>query len=313
MSAFGFMTQSCGHISHSFTQHRKSQMTPLRQRMTDDLRLRNFSPCTQRAYLQAVQGFSLHFGRSPEKINREDIRKYLIHLIHVRKVAWSTYNIARCGLRFLYDVTLGQPGMLDGLPCPKEPKRLPVVLTFDEVMQFIAACDKLKYRSIFLCAYAGGLRVSEVTQLRLRHIDSKRMVLQIQQGKGGKDRYVPLSPKLLETLREYWHQYKPADWLFSGTLKNKPIGSGSVIKYCARISKAANLGKTVTMHSLRHSFATHLLEAGTDLRTIQLLLGHRSIKTTALYTHVSGDRLISTCSPLDLLLNRQKPGDQAAS
>ena len=281
--------------------------------MIDDMRLRNFSPCTQKAYLQAAQKFSRHFGRSPEKINREDIRKYLIHLIHVRKVAWSTYNIARCGLRFLYDVTLGQPGMLEGLPCPKQPRRLPVVLTFDEVTQFIDACDNLKYQSMFLCAYAGGLRVSEVTHLRLRDIDSKRMVLHIQQGKGWRDRYGPLSPKLLETLREYWRLYKPADWLFPGVPKTRPICSDSVSRYCVQVSEAANLGKKVTMHSLRHSYATHLLEAGTDLRTIQLLLGHRNIKTTALYTHVSCDRLISTRSPLDLLLDRHKPGDQAAS
>ncbi len=288
-------------------------MTPLRQRMLDDMRLRNFSPCTQKAYLLAVEKFARHFCRSPEKISREEIRQYLIHLIHERKVAWSTYNIARCGLRFLYEVTLGQPGVLQGLPCPKEPKRLPVVLTFDEVAQFFDACENHKYRTIFVCAYAGGLRVSEVVKLRIQDIDSQRMVLHIQQGKGWRDRYVPLSPRLLETLRNYWRQYRPADWLFAGQPRSQPITAGSVIRYCRQVSEAAGLGKRVTMHSLRHSYATHLLEAGTDLRSIQLLLGHRNLKTTAIYTHVSCQRLAATRSPLDLLLDRQTTSEEPAS
>lgn len=296
-----------------FLGFRYSNMTPLRQRMLDDMRLRNFSPCTQKAYLLAVQKFARHFGRSPEKINREEIRQYLIHLIHERKVAWSTYNITRCGLRFLYEVTLGQAGVLQGLPCPKEPKRLPVVLTFDEVARFLDACENPKYLTIFVCAYAGGLRVSEVVKLQVRDIDSQRMVLHIRQGKGWRDRYVPLSPRLLEALRAHWRRYKPADWLFAGQPKTQPITAGSVIRYCRQVSATAGLGKRVTMHSLRHSYATHLLEAGTDLRSIQLLLGHRNLKTTAIYTHVSSQRLAATPSPLDLLLDRPTSAEGAAS
>jgi len=288
-------------------------MTPLRQRMLDDMRLRNFSPCTQKAYLMAVQMFARHFGRSPEKISHEEIRQYLIHLIHERKVAWSTYNIARCGLKFLYEVTLGQQGMLQGLPCPKEPKRLPVVLTFDEVARFFDACDNQKYRTLFICAYAGGLRVSEVAHLRVQDIDSQRMLIHIRQGKGWRDRYVPLSPHLLETLRTYWRRFQPAEWLFPGHPKSRPITMGSVMRYCRWMSQASGLNKRVTIHALRHSYATHLLEAGTDLRTIQLLLGHRNLKTTAIYTHVSSQRLAATPSPLDLLISRQTSIAESAS
>lgn len=288
-------------------------MTPLRQRMTDDMRLRNFSRWTQRAYLQSVSQFARHFGRSPEQISRDEIREYMLYLIHERKVAWSTYNIARCSLRFLYEQTLGQSGVLQGLPCPKEPKRLPVVLTLDEVAQFFEACPSPWYLTLFQCAYAGGLRVSEVANLRVKDIDSQRMVIHVQQGKGGRDRYVPLSPRLLETLREHWRRDKPTEWLFPGESDSQPITTGSVMRYCHHVSVLADLGKRVTMHSLRHSYATHLLEAGTDLRSIQLLLGHRNIKTTALYTHVSTQRLAATPSPLDLLHDRQTTAQPAAA
>lgn len=288
-------------------------MTPLRQRMTDDMRLRNFSRWTQRAYLQAVSQFARHFGRSPEQIIREEIREYMLYLIRERKVAWSTYNIARCSLRFLYEQTLGQTNVLQGLPCPKEPKRLPVVLTLDEVAKFFEACPSPRYLTLFQCAYAGGLRVSEVANLRVNDIDSQRMVIHIQQGKGGRDRYVPLSPRLLETLREHWRRYKPAEWLFPGEPETQPITTGSVMRYCRHVSEEASLGKRVTMHSLRHSYATHLLEAGTDLRSIQVLLGHRNLKTTALYTHVSQQRLAATPSPLDLLHDRQTVTQPAAT
>jgi site-specific recombinase XerD len=281
--------------------------------MLDDMRLRNFSPHTQRAYVRAVQQFARYFARSPEKISRDEMRQYLIHLIHERKVAWSTYNVARCALRFVYEVTLGQTEVLQGLPCPKEPKRLPVVLSFDEVAKFFDACENENYLTMFQCAYAGGLRVSEVANLRVCDIDSKRMVIHIQQGKGRRDRHVPLSPALLETLRSYWRRCRPVDWLFPGQLDSRPITTGSLIRHCGHVSDVAGLGKRVTMHGLRHSYATHLLEAGVDLRSIQLLLGHRNIKTTTLYTHVSSQRLASTQSPLDLLLNRRRLVEEPTS
>jgi site-specific recombinase XerD len=282
--------------------------------MLDDMRLRNFSPCTLKSYVLAVGKFARHFGRSPEQISRNEVRQYLLYLIRDRQVAWGTYNIARCALRFVYEVTLGQPEVLQGIPCPKEPQRLPVVLTFEEVARFFDACDSQRYLMIFLCAYAGGLRISEVVNLRVQDIDSQRMLIHIRQGKGWRDRFVPLSPHLLETLRTYWQRYRPQKWLFPGTPKSQPLTAGSVTKHCQRVSRAAGLGKRVTMHSLRHSYATHLLEAGVDLRSIQLLLGHRNLKTTAIYTHVSNERLAATRSPLDMLVARdQQPAAEPAS
>jgi integrase/recombinase XerD len=282
-------------------------MTPLRQRMIDDMRLRNFSPHTARNYLKAVERLAKHFGMSPDKISQEQIRQYLLYLIHERKIAWSTYNVIRCALKFLYEVTLRRTEDFQAIPCPKGEKRLPVVLAFDEVSQFFDTCQSPKYLTMFLCGYAGGMRVSEVVNLRVKDIDTQRMVIHIRQSKGWRDRYVPLSPRLLETLQEYREKFQPTEWLFTGKLKDRPLASNSLIRHCQYVSEEAGLGKRVTMHALRHSYATHLLEAGIDLRSIQLLLGHRHIKTTTIYTHVSQERLASTPSPLDLLLDRKQP------
>ena len=280
-------------------------MTPLRRRMIEDMQLRNFAPGTQQAYLYAVKAFATHFGKSPDQLSRDHVRQFLVHLVEERRVAWSTYNIHLCGLRFLYHVTLGQDTLLTGIPCPKEPKRLPVVLTFDEVTQFFDACENLKQSAMFLCAYAAGMRVSEVVNLQIGDIDSGRMTIHIRQGKGWRDRYVPLSPRLLQVLREYWKDYRPQDWLFPGQPATQPLHTATVGRHFANVRRRAGLGKHATMHSLRHSYATHLLEAGVDLRTIQVLLGHRQIKTTARYTHVSRELLDATPSPLDLLADRQ--------
>jgi integrase/recombinase XerD len=186
-----------------------------------------------------------------------------------------------------------------------------VVLSFDEVAQFFDACQSQKYLTMFLCGYAGGMRVSEVANLRVKDIDTQRMVIHIRQSKGWRDRYIPLSPRLLETLQEYREKFQPTEWLFTGKLKDRPLKPDSVICHCRAVSEEAGLGKRVTMHALRHSYATHLLEAGIDLRSIQLLLGHRHIKTTTIYTHVSQERLASTPSPLDLLLNRKQQSADA--
>jgi site-specific recombinase XerD len=277
-------------------------MTVLRQRFQGDLQLKGFSPHTQKAYISAVAKFAEHFHQSPDQLNSEHVREYLLYLVNERRVAWTTYNIALCALRFLYRKTLGQARLLEGIPCPKGPQRLPVVLSRAEVAQFLPAAKWLPARTMLTTAYAAGLRVSEIVNLRAADIDSQRMVIRVRQGKGRKDRYVMLSPTLLELLRSYWKQYRPREFLF-------PARSGgqrhivSVARLCRTTLRRSGLKKNVTMHTLRHSFATHLLEAGVDIRTIQVLLGHRSLRTTALYTAVSMERIHSLSSPLDALAN----------
>lgn len=283
-------------------------MKPLRQQLINDLKLRNYSPNTVDAYVRSVRQFAEFHGRSPDQLGADHVRQYLLYLIDKRRISWSTYSVHLCALRFFYNTTLGRDTLLRGVPCPKGQKRLPVVLTFDEVTQFFNACHNFKHQTMFLCAYAGGLRVSEVVNLQVEDIDSGRKMIHIRQGKGQRDRYVPLSPRLLIVLREYWKQYRPETWLFYGSSKSRRMTANKVSRACRFVRLEAGLNKNVTMHTLRHSYATHLLEAGVDLRTIQVLLGHRQIKTTAKYTHVSRKLLESTPSPLDLLIDRtQQP------
>jgi site-specific recombinase XerD len=218
-----------------------------------------------------------------------------------RRVSPSTYNQIRCALCFFYHVILCRDGMVDPVVCQKTPKRLPVILSRAEVAQFFAAIRGLKYRTLFMTIYAAGLRVSEAVALRVADIDSKRMVIRVYQGKGRKDRYVMLSPKLLEVLRAYWKAYRPAELLFFASQRTQPLDRRHVAHCCRRMGQRAGLKKRVTPHVLRHTFATHLLEAGTDIRTIQALLGHRSLRTTALYTYVSMAKVTGTTSPFDLL------------
>ena len=276
-------------------------MTPLRRRMIDDMQLRNLAPRTIKAYVSRVGTFARHFGRSPEALGPDDVRAYLLHLVQEKHVSWTVYNQTVAALRFLYEVTLERPGVLQRIRCPRQPKRLPVVLSLEETARFFAAILGLKHRAILMTAYAAGLRISEVVALRLEDIDSQRMVLRVRQGKGRRDRNVMPSPRLLALLRDYWRLARPADWLFPGDVPGRPITAGSVHGICAQAARAAGLGKHVTVHTLRHSFATHLLEAGTDIRTIQVLLGHRNLKTTAIYTHVSPTAVEATRSPLDRL------------
>jgi integrase/recombinase XerD len=276
-------------------------MTPLRQRMIEDMKLRNFAPRTVQAYVARVATFARHFGRSPEALGRDEVRSYLLHLVHEKHVCWSTYNQTVAGLRFLYEVTLDREGVLVHIACPKQPKKLPVVLSLEEVARLFAAISGLKHRAILMTAYAAGLRISEVVALRVDDIDSQRMVLRVRQGKGRKDRYVMLSPRLLALLREYWKAARPAEWLFPGDIPGQHLTASTVHRVCVQAARDAGLGKHVTVHTLRHSFATHLLEAGTDIRTIQVLLGHRNLKSTAIYTHVSPIAVETTQSPLDRL------------
>jgi integrase/recombinase XerD len=279
-------------------------MTALRQRMIDDMTLHGLKRKTITAYVACV---ARHFGKSPEVLGTAEIRSYLLYLTHDTHVASSTYNQALCALKFLYRVTLGKDWGLDGLARSRRQTKLPVVLSSDEVTRFFQAITSLRHRAILMTAYAAGLRISEVLALRVDDIDSQRMVIRVRQGKGSKDRYVMLSPRLLTLLREYWkaHRrrkvYQPSPWLFSGNVPGRPITDGAVYEACEEACRAAGLDKHVTVHTLRHSFATHLLEAGTDLRTIQILLGHRSLNTTARYLHVATAALQSTRSPLDRL------------
>jgi integrase/recombinase XerD len=282
-------------------------MTPLRQRMIDDMTLHGFKRKSITAYVACVARFAKHFGKSPEVLGTAEIRSYLLYLTHDRHVSSSTYNQALCALKFLYRVTLGKDWGLDGLARSRRQTKLPVVLSIDEVTRFFQAITSLRHRAILMTAYAAGLRISEVLALRVDDIDSQRMVIRVRQGKGSKDRYVMLSPRLLTLLREYWKAnrrrkvYQPSPWLFPGNVPGQPITDGAVYEACEEACRAAGLEKHVTVHTLRHTFATHLLESGTDLRTIQILLGHRSLNTTARYLHVATAALQSTRSPLDRL------------
>jgi integrase/recombinase XerD len=276
-------------------------MTPLRRRMIDDMQLRNLSPRTIDAYAMRVGTFARYFGRSPQALGADDVRTYLLHLIQDKHVSWSVYNQTVAALKFLYEVTLQRNGVTQRIRYPKQPKKLPTVLSTDETERFFAAILGIKHRAILMTAYAAGLRISEVVSLRVDDIDSRRMVLRIRQAKGRKDRYVMLSPRLLTLLREYWKVARPAEWLFPGDVPGHPITGKAVNQICVQAARAAGLGKHVTVHTLRHSFATHLLEAGTDIRIIQNLLGHRCLKTTFLYAHVSPTAGETTQSPLDRL------------
>lgn len=277
-------------------------MTKLRQRMIEDMQVRNLALNTQRVYLEQVSRFARHFNKSPERLGPEEIRAYQIYLTNERKLDPGSVLVAIAALRFLYKVSLKREWSFDEvIPAPKKPQRLPIVLSPEEVLQFLGAVGSTKHRTILTTCYAAGLRISEAVRLRPTDIDSKRMVIRVEQGKGQKDRYVMLSPQLLETLRGYWREARPKGWLFEGDIAGKPIDRCSVAQACQKACRVARINKPVTPHSLRHGFAVHLLESGTDVRTIQLLLGHRSLATTARYLRIATTKVCSTSSPLDLL------------
>jgi site-specific recombinase XerD len=285
-------------------------MTPLRQRFTEDLQLRNYAPGTVRAYVEHVARLAVHFQRSPEKLTEEDVRSYLLFLAREHRYSWSHYNVIVCALRFLYRVTLARDWPLKHVPYAKRPKKLPSVLSRDEVVRLLASVEDPAHRVLLMTIYATGLRISEALHLRPTDVDSRRMLIHVHGGKGAKDRLVPLSPVLLPSLRDYWKLKRPQAWLFPGTDPQKPVNRQTIAKACLRAAQAAQLKKHVTPHTLRHSFATHLLEAGVDIRTIQRWLGHSQLRTTTLYTHISLGQLQSINSPLDSLaeaLARQLP------
>jgi site-specific recombinase XerD len=277
-------------------------MTPLRQRMTEDMQVRNLALNTQMAYLHQVSLFARHFNKSPELLGPEDIRTYQVYLTNEKKVSPGSVLIAVAALRFLYKVSLKKDWTLeDVIPAPKKPQKLPVVLSPEEVLHFLSCVGSTKHRAILTTCYAAGLRISEAVRLKPTDIDSQRMVIRVDQGKGQKDRYVMLSPKLLETLRSYWRAVRPGGCLFEGRVSGQPINSNAVELACKKARRLSGIRKPITPHSMRHAFAVHLLESGTDVRTIQLLLGHRSLATTARYLRIATSKVCSTSSPLDLL------------
>jgi len=278
-------------------------MTPLRQRMLEDMQIRNLAPATQQTYLRQVARFAKHFGRSPERLGPKEIREYQLHLVNQRKASTSTMIQMVAALRFLYGQTLRRPWAVEAIPRPRTSKKLPKVLNREEVAVCLASTRSLKYRALLMLFYGCGLRVSEALGLRVVDIDSRQMLVRIAHGKGDRERWVPLPALLLDVLREYWKQERPKDWLFPGKVAGRPLTREAVTYICRQVRRDAGLKKPLHPHCLRHTYATHLLDAGADLRVIQTLLGHKNLSTTAIYTHVSTQRLHAVESPLTSLLN----------
>jgi site-specific recombinase XerD len=277
-------------------------MTSLRQRMIEDMQVRNLAVGTQQVYVQQVSLFARYFNKSPELLGPEQIRTYQIFLTNEKKLGTNTIILAMAALRFLYKVTLKRSWSLDEvIPTPRKPQKLPVILSPEEVLQFLDCVRSRKHRVILTTCYAAGLRISEAIALTLPAIDSKRMVIRVEQGKGKKDRYTMLSPKLLGILRVWWRVERPKDWLFPSDLPGRHITRFAVESECRIAHRISKIPKPITPHSMRHAFAVHLLEQGTDVRKIQLLLGHRSLATTAKYLCMATSKVCSTSSPLDLL------------
>jgi len=276
-------------------------MTPLRQRMIEDLRLRNLAPATQKNYIAHVAAFARFFGRSPEALDQEAVREYLLYLLNERKLSAESVNQQVSALKFLYLTTLEMPWSDLDFPHVRRPHRLPVVLSHEEVVQFFDHVPSLKYRAALMLCYGAGLRVSEAVAVKVSDSDSRRMLIRVEQGKGRKDRYAMLSPRLLEVLRVYWRAARPAQHLFPSWRTGRHLHAAALQQACRDAWLRSGLRKKVTAHTLRHSFATHLLENGTDVRVIQVLLGHGRIHTTARYTAVPPQIIGATLSPLDRL------------
>ena len=281
-------------------------MTPLRQRFIDDLRLRNYARRTIDTYVSRIACFAKHFGRSPDLLGPDEVRAFQLHLLE-RRVSWSSFNQAVCALRFFYRTTLGRPEQLPLIPFGKRPKTLPSVLSPDEVLRLLNTAPPGRDRVLLQVAYGCGLRLGELLHLRVTDIDSARMVIHVRHGKGAKDRLVPLSLRLLEELRAYWRTCRPRTWLFPGQTADGSMTGSNVQRRFGRLVKQVGLSKHCSMHTLRHSYATHLLEAGVDVLTLKALMGHNSLQTTARYLHISTQRLRQTPSLLDLLVVPRPP------
>jgi site-specific recombinase XerD len=282
-------------------------MTRLRKMMLDELERRNYTQTTRRAYLLGVEQFAKHFHRSPDQLGLDHIRDYQVYLFRVKKLKPATVTVRLAALRFLYVAVLKRRWTVDETPYPKRPDTLPTVLSQDEVARLIDSALTPVHRMVLMSLYATGLRRAELTRLKVKDIDTERMVIHVLGGKGRKDRDVMLSPKLLAELRQYWRglKHKPRTWLFPGgrwhSHTERPMTDKVVWYACQEAARRAGIDKPVHPHTLRHSFATHLLEAGVDLRTIQILMGHSDLKATTVYLHLSHRHLQATASPLDAL------------
>ncbi|MFI4951063.1 MAG: tyrosine-type recombinase/integrase [Caulobacterales bacterium] len=275
-------------------------VSPLRQRMIEDMSIRQFGPKTQHDYVRVVADFARFLGRSPDQAEPEDLRRFQLHLAS-QGASPAKMNAAVSALRFFFKVTLGRAGFGERLATVRKEQRLPVVLSPEEVALLLHCAPSLKHKAALSVAYGCGLRVSEIVHLKVGDIDSARMLIRVEQGKGRKDRYVMLSPDLLELLRTWWRTAKPRGWLFPGRDPGQPITARQLDRACKAAAASAVLDKRVSLHTLRHSFATHLLERKTDIRVIQVLLGHKKLDTTALYTRVALKTLGAVKSPLDHL------------
>jgi len=275
-------------------------MRPLRRRMIEDMTIRKFAPKTQHDYVQRVKNFAAFLGRSPDTASFEDVRRYQLHLAE-SGVGVPTINQTVSTLRFFFKVTLGRPAIVEHTHAVHEPRKLPVVLSPEEVARLLDAAPGLKYKAALSVAYGAGLRATEVVSLKVSDIDSKRMVIRFEQGKGGKDRYVMLSPHLLDLLRTWWKAARPRGWLFPGRAPAQPMTTRQLNRACHAAAQTAEINKRVSLHILRHSFATHLLEQKVDIRIVQVLFGHANLETTTLYTHVSTKTISEVLSPLEHL------------
>jgi len=276
-------------------------MTELRRRMDEAMIVRGMADRTRETYLWAVTGLARFYHRPPDQIADEEVQAYLLHLIRDRQRSWSTCNIVVHGLRFFYHTTLKRERTTFCIPSPRQPGKLPALLSRDEVQRLIAQASNQKHRTMLMTTYAAGLRLSEVLHLQIRHIDSARMAIRVEQGKGRQDRDTLLPPRLLEALRAYWTVHRPTGWLFPGKDPSRPMHPSSLQKAYLTAKRRAGLTKPGGIHTLRHCFATHLLDAGVDLHTIQRLLGHRSITTTMRYWHLTHASLTAQAARLDLL------------
>jgi integrase/recombinase XerD len=280
-------------------------VTRLRQLMLEELQRRNYSPNTVRSYIHAIEDFARYFDRSPLRLGPEHIRQYQVHLFRERKLSAGTIEGRTAALRFLYVRTLKRPYLHDQIPFPKRQRPLPTILSHEEVARLIDSARNLMHRAMLMTLYGTGVRRAELCQLKVADVDSKRMVIRVRNGKGGRDRDVLLSSKLLETLREYWRWMKPKTYLFPGTVNNwradVPITTKVVWTAVNEARKRAGIEKRISPHTLRHSFATHMLEAGADLRTIQVLLGHAKLADTAVYLHLSRRHLQAVASPIETI------------
>lgn len=276
-------------------------MTPLREKMISDMQLYRLASTTQDSYLRSVTGLAKYFNKSPDKISEDELKEYILYLANERGLKWSTINIITAGLRFFYTKTLKRKDLALSIPIKKTPSRLPEVFSPDELVKFFSCVRNVKHRVMLMTTYAGGLRISELIKLKVTDTRSKRMMIRVEKGKCSKDRYTILSPRLLEELRAYWKRYRPNYWLFpNGKTKTHLTKTSPRLAFAMGI-KRSGIKKKVTFHSLRHAFATHMLEAGVGIRTIQVLMGHATINSTARYLHIAQKKLSSSKSPLDLL------------